>query len=246
MDCFLGIDLGSSSVKVSILDGDTGNVIAKGMAPETEAPILSVRNGWAEQNPEDWWAYLKTALRQAMASSNVKAEDVKAVGITYQMHGLVLVDKDLRVLRPSIIWCDSRAVPYGEKAFEDLGRVEIEEKAPLEHSDDDGAAFDFDKEAEVKIAPKDAVQEIDYAEVSDNGNNFTEEYTFFADGVLMKDSDETVAEINHILQVSFKNKDLYAIFEKNGYDDYCLRDTTTDTDYVISWSDESYKEQYGE
>ena len=122
MDCFLGIDLGSSSVKVSILDGDSGNVIAKGMAPETEAPILSVRNGWAEQNPEDWWTYLKTALRQAMASSNVKTEDVKAVGITYQMHGLVLVDKDLRVLRPSIIWCDSRAVPYGEKAFEDLGR----------------------------------------------------------------------------------------------------------------------------
>lgn len=135
---------------------------------------------------------------------------------------------------------------YKSKAFEDLSRVEIEEKAPLEHSDDDGAAFDFDKEAEVKIAPRDAVQEIDYAEVSDHGNNFTEEYTFFADGVLMKDSDETVTEIHHILPVSFKNKDLYAIFEKNGYDDYCLRDTTTDTDYVISWSDESYKEQYGE
>ena len=121
MDCFLGIDLGSSSVKVSILDGQTGNVVAKGMAPKTEAPILSVCNGWAEQNPDDWWTYLKTALRQAMTSGNVKAEDVKAVGITYQMHGLVLVDKDLRVLRPSIIWCDSRAVPYGEKAFEELG-----------------------------------------------------------------------------------------------------------------------------
>ncbi len=121
MDCFLGIDLGSSSVKVSILDGQTGNVVAKGVAPKTEAPILSVRNGWAEQNPDDWWIYLKTALRQAMTSGNVKAEDVKAVGITYQMHGLVLVDKDLRVLRPSIIWCDSRAVPYGEKAFEELG-----------------------------------------------------------------------------------------------------------------------------
>lgn len=135
---------------------------------------------------------------------------------------------------------------YKSKAFEDLARVEIEEKAPLEHSDDDGAAFDFDKEAEAKIAPKDAVQEIDYAEVSDHGNNFTEEYTFFADGVLMKDSDETLEEISHLLPVSFKNKDLYAIFEKNGYDDYCLRDTTTDTDYVISWSDDSYKELYGE
>lgn len=121
MDCFLGIDLGSSSVKVSILDGQSGNVVAKGVAPKTEAPIFSVRNGWAEQNPDDWWTYLKTALRQAMTSGNVKAEDVKAVGITYQMHGLVLVDKDLRVLRPSVIWCDSRAVPYGEKAFEELG-----------------------------------------------------------------------------------------------------------------------------
>lgn len=121
MDCFLGIDLGSSSVKVSVLDGETGKVVAKGLAPDTEAPILSVQNGWAEQNPDDWWSYLKTALRHAFASGNVKAEDVKAIGITYQMHGLVLVDKDLHVLRPSIIWCDSRAVPYGEKAFEELG-----------------------------------------------------------------------------------------------------------------------------
>ncbi|MBP5496221.1 MAG: carbohydrate kinase [Bacteroidales bacterium] len=121
MEYFLGIDLGSSSVKVSIIDGESGHIIAKSFAPQTEAPILSVQNGWAEQHPDDWWAYLKTALRQAMVSGNIKAEDIKAVGITYQMHGLVLVDKDLRVLRPSIIWCDSRAVPYGEKAFEELG-----------------------------------------------------------------------------------------------------------------------------
>jgi xylulokinase len=121
MDCFLGIDLGSSSVKVSVLDGETGKVVAKGLAPDTEAPILSVQNGWAEQRPEDWWSYLKTALQQAMVAGNIKAEDVKAIGITYQMHGLVLVEKDLQVLRPSIIWCDSRAVPYGEKAFEALG-----------------------------------------------------------------------------------------------------------------------------
>ena len=118
---FLGIDLGSSSVKVSIMDGNSGQVVAKSFAPQTEAPILSVQNGWAEQSPDDWWSYLKTALRQAMVAGNIKAEDIKAIGITYQMHGLVLVDKDLRVLRPSIIWCDSRAVPYGEKAFEELG-----------------------------------------------------------------------------------------------------------------------------
>lgn len=118
---FLGIDLGSSSVKVSFMDGESGRVVAKGFAPQTEAPIFSVCNGWAEQYPDDWWTYLKDALRHATASGSIKAEDIKAIGITYQMHGLVLVDKDLRVLRPSIIWCDSRAVPYGEKAFAGLG-----------------------------------------------------------------------------------------------------------------------------
>lgn len=135
---------------------------------------------------------------------------------------------------------------YKSQAIEDLGKVEIEEKAPLEHSDDDGASFDFDKEAEAKIAPKDAVYEIDYEEVSNHGNNFTADFTFFADGVLMNNDDETVAELNTLLPISLKNKDLYAIFEKNGYEEYCLRDSTTDTDYVISWSDESYKELYGE
>jgi xylulokinase len=118
---FLGIDLGSSSVKVSLVDGESGAVLAKSFAPQTEAPIIAVRNGWAEQNPDDWWSYLKEALRAALSSEKISANDIQAIGITYQMHGLVLVDKDLRVLRPSIIWCDSRAVPYGEKAFESLG-----------------------------------------------------------------------------------------------------------------------------
>ena len=98
MDCFLGIDLGSSSVKVSVMDGENGRMVAKSFAPESEAPILSVQNGWAEQNPDDWWTYLKTALRQAMASGAVKAEDIKAVGITYQMHGLGCSVLSYRVL----------------------------------------------------------------------------------------------------------------------------------------------------
>ena len=119
--CFLGIDLGSSSVKVSLVDGESGAVLAKSFAPQTEASILAVRNGWAEQNPDDWWSYLKEALQSALSSTKISANDIQAIGITYQMHGLVLVDKDLQVLRPSIIWCDSRAVPYGEKAFETLG-----------------------------------------------------------------------------------------------------------------------------
>lgn len=82
---------------------------------------MAIQNGWAEQNPSDWWSYMKTALQLALQSASVDSRDVKAVGITYQMHGLVLVDKDLQVLRPSIIWCDSRAVPFGEQAFDALG-----------------------------------------------------------------------------------------------------------------------------
>ena len=118
---FLGIDLGSSSVKVSIVDGETGRVVGSGSAPQQEAPIMALRNGWAEQNPDDWWAYMKEALKKALSEARMDVHDICAIGITYQMHGLVLVDKDLQVLRPAIIWCDSRAVPYGEQAFDALG-----------------------------------------------------------------------------------------------------------------------------
>ena len=121
MAYFLGIDIGSSSVKVSIFDGEKGQVIASAFAPQTEAPIASPQNGWAEQNPADWWAYFKTAWQSALRDTRMDAHNIRAIGITYQMHGLVLVDKDLQVLRPSIIWCDSRAVPYGNRALEALG-----------------------------------------------------------------------------------------------------------------------------
>lgn len=121
MAYFLGLDIGSSSVKVSIFDGEKGQVIASAFAPQTEAPIASPQNGWAEQNPANWWAYFKTAWQSALCDTRVDAHNIRAIGITYQMHGLVLVDKDLQVLRPSIIWCDSRAVPYGNRALEALG-----------------------------------------------------------------------------------------------------------------------------
>ena len=121
MAYFLGIDIGSSSVKVTLFNGEDGQVVASNHAPQTEAPIQSPQPGWAEQNPEDWWKYMKTALHQVLSASNVSSEEIKAIGITYQMHGLVLVDKDLQVLRPAIIWCDSRAIPYGNKAFDTLG-----------------------------------------------------------------------------------------------------------------------------
>lgn len=117
----LGFDVGSSSVKASLVNADTGKCVATAFYPEKEAPIMAVKAGWAEQDPQMWWDNAKLSLKKIMADAQVKGEDIKAIGISYQMHGLVCVDKNLKALRPSIIWCDSRAVPYGEKAFRDLG-----------------------------------------------------------------------------------------------------------------------------
>ena len=117
----LGFDVGSSSVKASIVDADSGECAASAFYPESEAPIMAKKTGWAEQDPESWWNYAKMSLKKIMADTGAKGEDIIAIGISYQMHGLVCVDKDLNVLRPSIIWCDSRAVPFGEKAFAELG-----------------------------------------------------------------------------------------------------------------------------
>ena len=119
----LGYDVGSSSVKASIVKVDTGKCLASAFYPKKEAPIEAVRAGWAEQHPEDWWSYLKDATQEVLQESGIKAEEIQAIGISYQMHGLVCVDKHQQVLRPSIIWCDSRAVPYGEKAFKELGET---------------------------------------------------------------------------------------------------------------------------
>lgn len=120
----LGFDVGSSSVKASLVDSDSGVCVASAFYPEKEAPIIAVKSGWAEQDPQMWWNNAKLSLKKVMADSSVKGEDIKAIGISYQMHGLVCVDKNQNVLRPSIIWCDSRAVPYGEKAFENIGSKE--------------------------------------------------------------------------------------------------------------------------
>lgn len=120
----LGFDVGSSSVKASLVDSDSGVCVASAFYPEKEAPIIAVKSGWAEQDPQMWWDNAKLSLKKVMADSSVKGEDIKAIGISYQMHGLVCVDKNQNVLRPSIIWCDSRAVPYGEKAFENIGLKE--------------------------------------------------------------------------------------------------------------------------
>lgn len=117
----LGCDLGSSSVKASIVEVETGLTVGSDFFPKEEAPIKAVRPGWAEQNPEDWWTYMKQAICGAISKAGISGEDIKAIGISYQMHGLVVVDEAKKVLRPSIIWCDSRAVQYGEQAFASIG-----------------------------------------------------------------------------------------------------------------------------
>ncbi|HLZ86869.1 MAG TPA: FGGY family carbohydrate kinase, partial [Puia sp.] len=117
----LGIDLGTSSIKVAVTDAATHRVLASAQYPDTEAVIISKQPGWAEQSPDTWWEYVQAAIRRVHASGLYDPLDIAAIGIAYQMHGLVLVDKEQRVLRDSIIWCDSRAVPYGDRAFSAIG-----------------------------------------------------------------------------------------------------------------------------
>ena len=120
----LGYDIGSSSVKASLVEAQTGKCVGTAFYPKSEAPIISKKAGWAEQDPAMWLGNLKLATADVLNQAKdggVSANDIKAIGISYQMHGLVCVDKDMNVLRPSIIWCDSRAVPYGQEAFNALG-----------------------------------------------------------------------------------------------------------------------------
>ena len=118
----LGYDIGSSSVKASLVDAQSGKCVASAFYPKKEAVIISRQPGWAEQDPFIWMGHLKMATDDILhQQSGFDPKDIKAIGISYQMHGLVCVDKEMNVLRPSIIWCDSRAVPYGQKAFRDLG-----------------------------------------------------------------------------------------------------------------------------
>jgi len=119
----LGIDLGSSSVKVSILNIDTGKSEGSSTFPKTEMEIIAPHKGWAEQHPQIWWENTCLAIREVLKKSKVSGNNIAAIGIAYQMHGLVVVDKNLETLRPSIIWCDSRAVETGERLFEKAGKT---------------------------------------------------------------------------------------------------------------------------
>ncbi|MBN1806700.1 MAG: carbohydrate kinase [Sedimentisphaerales bacterium] len=126
MALLLGYDVGSSSIKATLMDSQTGRALASATSPDKELEIIAKQTGWAEQHPSTWWEHVKDATRQIaerIKDQNIGTlEDVVAVGISYQMHGLVCVDKNKEVLRSSIIWCDSRAVQIGEQAAEDIGR----------------------------------------------------------------------------------------------------------------------------
>ncbi len=116
----LGIDMGSSSVKVSLMDVATGECVASSTNPKMEMPIDALRSGWAEQDPEMWWRYICEGIRDISRTHSMA--DVRAIGITYQMHGMVALDSEGKPLRKAIIWCDSRAVEIGAEALDALGR----------------------------------------------------------------------------------------------------------------------------
>ena len=152
----LGCDIGSSSIKASIVDVESGKTVASDYYPREEAAIIAVKPGWAEQDPESWWKYLKEAIKGAIAVARINGEDIKAIGISYQMHGLVVVNKAKEVLRPSIIWCDSRAVQYGDRAFKAIG-----EKHCLSHLLNSPGNFTASKLAWIKEYEPRLFDEID-------------------------------------------------------------------------------------
>ena len=118
---FIGYDVGSSSLKAALLDGKTGKAIAAAQYPDQEMSMMAQQAGWAEQAPELWWEACKKATARLLKKAAIDPKKIKGIGISYQMHGLVVIDKKGTVLRPSIIWCDSRAVPIGDAAFEAIG-----------------------------------------------------------------------------------------------------------------------------
>ena len=117
----LGYDIGSSSIKASLMDADTGELIVSGQSPDREMKIESPQMGWAEQHPDVWWQHVVSATKKMFTKVALQSYEIIGIGISYQMHGLVVIDKNKEVLYPSIIWCDSRAVEIGNQAFKDLG-----------------------------------------------------------------------------------------------------------------------------
>ena len=118
---YLGLDIGSSSIKAALVEISTGKSIGVVQEPETEMGMLALKNGWAEQNPDDWWKHVCAAILKLKSKFKISKTQIQGIGISYQMHGLVLVDKEGKPVRKSIIWCDSRAVEIGNSAFSVIG-----------------------------------------------------------------------------------------------------------------------------
>ncbi len=152
----LGIDLGTSSIKVSVMDAATQKTISSAQYPETESEIISLQTGWAEQSPEQWWSDVQAAIKKSNATGKYDPQDIGAIGIAYQMHGLVLIDQNGNTLRNSIIWCDSRAVSYGDAAFETIGKAKC-----LTHLLNSPGNFTAAKLAWVKEHEPEVYQKID-------------------------------------------------------------------------------------
>ena len=117
----IGYDIGTSSIKATLMDAQIGQKVSSATSPDKEMPIDSPKPGWAQQDPMLWWENVKLATSKLLSQKQIDPADIHAIGISYQMHGLVLVDKNQQVLRPSIIWCDSRAVDIGNAAFNAIG-----------------------------------------------------------------------------------------------------------------------------
>ena len=123
----IGYDIGSSSIKAALVEISSGKSINVVTEPSTEMSMKALRHGWAEQNPNDWWLHICNATKQLLAANNISKNQVSGIGISYQMHGLVLVNTNGNPLRDSIIWCDSRAVEIGKQAYNDIGKEKCDE-----------------------------------------------------------------------------------------------------------------------
>ncbi|MBS1918820.1 MAG: carbohydrate kinase [Bacteroidetes bacterium] len=152
----LGIDLGTSSIKASVVDAASRKTIVSVQYPDIEREIIALKPGWAEQSPLQWWKDMKQVILKAHATKKYNPSEIKAIGIAYQMHGLVLTGKNKNSLRNSIIWCDSRAIPFGEKAFKKIG-----EKKCLTHLLNSPGNFTAAKLAWVKKNEPEVYKQID-------------------------------------------------------------------------------------
>lgn len=151
---YLGLDIGSSSIKIALVVSATGKSVAVVQEPKTEMSMLAIKNGWAEQDPNQWWIHVCNGIDRIIKENNISSTDIIGIGISYQMHGLVLVDKEGCALRNSIIWCDSRAVAIGQQAFEEIGEGKCSENLLNSPSNFTASKLKWVKENEPEVYAK--------------------------------------------------------------------------------------------